>query len=327
MKRIAVALLVGAVASNCVTAWAQTALAQEVWPSKPVTVVVPFAAGGNTDVLARIFAERMSHRLGQQFVIENKAGAGGTTGIVYMSKAPADGYTLAVATTAALASNAVIMKDKLGYNAEKDIAYLYNMATQPNLLVVHPSVPAKTLPEMIAWLKATPRTPYATSGIGSSQHICGEMFAQVAGLEMVPVAYRASNQQMQDLISGQIKVACDNFSTAWEQVKAGNARAIAVGSPKRYSFSPDVPTFAETLNGFEVLSAFGWVGPAGLDKAIVAKLIAELTAVGQDPEINKRLAALGVEPSRLAGDAFAAYMRSERQRLAPIVEKAGIKPP
>jgi tripartite-type tricarboxylate transporter receptor subunit TctC len=244
-----------------------------------------------------------------------------------MTKAPADGYTLAVATTAGLASNAVIMKDKLGYNAERDIAYLYNMATQPNLLVVHPSVPAKTLPEMIAWLKANPRTPYATSGIGSSQHICGEMFAQEAGLEIVPVAYRASNQQMQDLIAGQIKVACDNFSTAWEQVKAGNARAIAVGSPKRYSFSPEVPTFAETLKDFEVLSAFGWVGPAGLDRAIVAKLIAELTAVGQDPEVNERLKTLGVEPSRQAGDAFAAYMRSERQRLGPIVEKAGIKPP
>jgi putative tricarboxylic transport membrane protein len=318
MKRIAVALLVGAVASSCGTAGAQ-----DLWPSRSVTVVVPFAAGGNTDVLARIFAERMSRRLGQQFVIENKAGAGGTTGIVSMTKAPADGYTLAVS----LASNAVIMKDKLGYNAEKDIAYLYNMATQPNLMVVHPSVPAKTLPELIGWLKANPRTPYATSGIGSSQHICGEMFAQEAGLEIVPVAYRASNQQMQDLIAGQIKLACDNFATAWEQAKAGNARAIAVGSAKRYSFSPDVPTFAETLNGFEVLSAFGWIGPAGLDKAVVAKLIAELTAVGQDPEVNERLRALGVESSRLAGDAFAAYMRSERQRLAPIVEKAGIKPP
>ena len=152
------------------------------------------------------------------------------------------------------------------------------------------------------------------------------MLAQQAGLEMSPVAYRASNQQMQDLIAGQIKLACDNFSTAWEQAKAGNARAIAVGSSKRYSFSPDVPTFAETLPGFEVLSAFGWVGQAGLDKAIVAKLVAELTVVGQDPEVNERLKALGVESSRLAGDAFAAYMRSERQRLAPIVEKAGIKP-
>src|SRR5262245_57864106 len=323
MKRIAVALLVGVVASSCATA----AWAQDGWPTRPVTVVVPFAAGGNTDVLARIFAERMSHRLGQQFLIENKAGAGGTTGIVSMTKAPADGYTLAVATTAGLASNAVIMKEKLGYNAEKDIAYLYNMATQPNLLVVHPSVPAKTLPEMIAWLKANPRTPYATSGIGSSQHICGEMLAQQAGLEIVPVAYRASNQQMQDLISGQIKVACDNFSTAWEQVKAGNARAIAVGSAKRYSFSPDVPTFAETLNGFEVVSAFGWIGPAALDKAIVAKLIAELTAVGEEPEVKERLRGLGVEASGLAGEAFSAYMRSERERLGVIVEKAGIEPP
>jgi len=320
MKRIAVALLVGSLA------WS-SASAQDVWPSKPVTVIVPFAAGGNTDVLARIFAERMSHRLGQQFVIENRAGAGGTTGIVAMSKAPADGYTLAVATTAGLASNAVIMKEKLGYNAEKDIAHLYNMATQPNLMVVHPSVPAKTLPELIGWLKANPATPYATSGIGSSQHICGEMLAQAAGLAMTPVAYRASNLQMQDLISGQIKLACDNFSTAWEQAKAGNARAIAVGSPKRYSFAPDVPTFAETLSGFEVISAFGWIGPSGLDKAVVAKLVAELTAVGRDPEVNKRLASLGVEPSGLAGDVFAAYMRSERERLAPIVEKAGIKVP
>src|SRR5882672_9114649 len=322
MKRIAVALLVGAVASSCVTAEAQ-----DLWPSKAVTVVVPFAAGGNTDVLARIFAERMSRRLGQQFVIENKAGAGGTTGIVSMTKAPTDGYTLAVATTAGLASNAVIMKDKLGYNTERDIAYLYNMATQPNLLVAHPSVPAKTVPELAAWLKANPKTPYATSGIGSSQHICGEMLAQQAGVEMSAVAYRASNLQMQDLIAGHIKLACDNFATAWEQVKAGNARAIAVGSPKRYSFSPDVPTFAETFPGFEVLSAFGWIGQANLDKAIVAKIIAELSAVGEEPEVKKRLALLGVEPSRLAGDAFAAYMRSERQRLAPIVDKAGIKPP
>ena len=301
--------------------------AQDTWPTRPVVVMVPFAAGGNTDVLARIFAERLSARLGQQFLIENRAGAGGTTGVVVMTKAVADGYTLAVATTAGLASNAVIMKDKLGYSTERDIAYLYNMATQPNLLVAHPSVPAKTLPELIAWLKANPKTPYATSGVGSSQHICGEMLAQQAGVEMSAVAYRASNLQMQDLIAGHIKLACDNFSTAWEQVKAGNARAIAVGSPKRYSFSPDVPTFAETLPGFEVLSAFGWVGQASLDKAITAKIVAELSAVGQEPEVKKRLAGLGVESSGLSGEDFAAYMRTERQRLVPIVEKAGIQVP
>jgi len=240
-----------AVAFAVVAASGAASFAQDAWPTKSVSVLVPFAAGGNTDVLARIFAERLSARLGQQFVIENRAGAGGTTGVVAMTKAAADGYTLGVATTAGLASNAVIMKDKLGYNTERDIAYLYNMATQPNLLVAHPSVPAKTLPELAAWLKANPKTPYATSGIGSSQHICGEMLAQQAGVEMSAVAYRASNLQMQDLIAGHIKLACDNFATAWEQVKAGNARAIAVGSPKRYSFSPDVPTFAETFPGFE----------------------------------------------------------------------------
>jgi tripartite-type tricarboxylate transporter receptor subunit TctC len=244
-----------------------------------------------------------------------------------MTKAAADGYTLGVATTAGLASNAVIMKDKLGYNTERDIAYLYNMATQPNLLVAHPSVPAKTVLELVAWLKANPKTPYATSGIGSSQHVCGEMLAQQAGVEMSAVAYRASNLQMQDLIAGHIKLACDNFATAWEQVKAGNARAIAVGSPKRYSFSPDVPTFAETFPGFEVLSAFGWIGQANLDKAIVAKIIAELSAVGEEPEVKKRLALLGVESSGLSGADFAAYMRSERERLVPIVEKAGIQVP
>ena len=316
-----------AVAFAVVASSGTISFAQDAWPTKSVSVLVPFAAGGNTDVLARIFAERLSARLGQQFVIENRAGAGGTTGVVAMTKAAADGYTLGVATTAGLASNAVIMKDKLGYNTERDIAYLYNMATQPNLLVAHPSVPAKTLPELAAWLKANPKTPYATSGIGSSQHICGEMLAQQAGVEMSAVAYRASNLQMQDLIAGHIKLACDNFATAWEQVKAGNARAIAVGSPKRYSFSPDVPTFAETFPGFEVLSAFGWIGQANLDKAIVAKIIAELSAVGEEPEVKKRLALLGVESSGLSGADFAAYMRSERERLVPIVEKAGIQVP
>jgi len=316
-----------AVAFAVVAASGAASFAQDAWPTKSVSVLVPFAAGGNTDVLARIFAERLSARLGQQFVIENRAGAGGTTGVVAMTKAAADGYTLGVATTAGLASNAVIMKDKLGYNTERDIAYLYNMATQPNLLVAHPSVPAKTVLELVAWLKANPKTPYATSGIGSSQHVCGEMLAQQAGVEMSAVAYRASNLQMQDLIAGHIKLACDNFATAWEQVKAGNARAIAVGSPKRYSFSPDVPTFAETFPGFEVLSAFGWIGQANLDKAIVAKIIAELSAVGEEPEVKKRLALLGVESSGLSGADFAAYMRSERERLVPIVEKAGIQVP
>ena len=314
----AAAMAVGLVAS--------AAVAQDKWPSRPVTVIVPFAAGGNADVLARIYAERLSVRLGQQFVIENKAGAGGTVGVAATVKSTPDGYTLGIATASGYATNPVIMKDKLSYNPEKDIIYLQLMATQPNLLVLHPSVPAKTLPEFVAWVKANPEQAYATSGIGSSQHLCGEMLIQLAGIKMNAVAYRASNQTMQDLIGGQIKIACDNFSTAWEQVKGGNVRAIAVTSPKRYSFAPDVPTFAEAYPGFEVLASFGWIAPPGTPKSIVDKVIAELDAIGREPDVLKRLAALSVEPSGISGDAFAALARKEREMIAPVVEKAGLKP-
>lgn len=301
--------------------------AQDAYPTRPVTVIVTFGAGGNADTLGRIFAERMSAKLGQQFVIENRAGAGGTTGIVAMSRAAADGYTVSVATASGWGVNPIIMKDKLPYNPEKDIAYLHLMATQPNLLVVHPSVPAKNLTEFIAWLKANPDQAYATSGIGSSQHLCGEMLIQQADVRMSAVAYRASNQTMQDLIAGQVKIACDNFSTAWEQAKAGNVRAIAVTSPKRYPFAPDVPTFAETLPGFEVQAAFGWIAPAGVPKPILDKLIATLREVSQEPDVRKRLEALSVEASDLSGDAFTAYAARERKAIGPVIEKAGIKAP
>ena len=301
--------------------------AQDNWPSRSVTVIVPFAAGGNADVLARIFSERLSTRLGQQFVIENKAGAGGTTGVLATVKSTPDGYTLGIATASSYATNPMIMKEKFPFNPDKDMIYLHLMATQPNLMVVHPSVPAKTLPEFIAWLKANPEQAYATSGIGSSQHLCGELLMQQTGVKMNAVAYRASNQTMQDLVGGQIKIACDNFSTAWEQVKGNNVRAIAVTSLKRYAFAPDVPTFSETLPGFDVLAAFGWIAPAGTPKAIVDKVIAELDAIGKEPEVRKRLELLSVEISGVSGEAFAALARRDREAIGVIVEKAGIKAP
>jgi tripartite-type tricarboxylate transporter receptor subunit TctC len=218
------------------------AAAQDSWPSKPITVIVPFGAGGNTDSLARIYSARLSARLGQQFVIENRIGAGSIIGITSLAKAASDGYTIGIGTSAGLAINPAIMKENLGYNADKDFAYLHLMAIQPNLLVVHPSVPARTLAEFIAWVKANPDQAYATSGNGSSQHLCGEMLIQAAGIKMTGVAYRASNQQMQDLVGGQIKIACDNFSSAWEQVQAGKIRASPSrrpsATPSRRIFRP-----------------------------------------------------------------------------------------
>jgi tripartite-type tricarboxylate transporter receptor subunit TctC len=214
-----------------------------------------------------------------------------------------DGYTIGVGTAAGLAINPAIMKEKLAYSADKDFAYLHLMAIQPNLLVVHPSVPARNLPEFIAWTKANPAQAYATSGIGSSQHLCGEMLMQAAGIKMNAVAYRASNQQMQDLVGGQIRIACDNFSSAWEQVQAGKIRALAITSAKRYSFSPDIQTFAETLKGFEVQAWFGWIAPIGVPKVILDKLTAELNAVGQEPDVHKRLDTLATLTLNLAATA------------------------
>ncbi len=322
MRKLFLTALTVALAAFSATAWAQ-----DKWPSKPVMVIVPFAAGGNTDVMARIFAERLSARLGQQFVIENRAGAGGSTGLAAVAKSAADGYTLGVSTTGGLGINPVLIKDKIPYNAEKDFTYLYGMAAQPNVWAVHPSVPAKNMAELIAWLKVNPDTPYATSGVGSTQHLCGEMLVQAAGLKMAAVAYRASNQTMQDLVAGQIKLTCDNYSSTIEQVKAGNIRAIAVSSAKRYSFAPDIPAVAETLPGFDLMANFGWVAPAGLPAEITKRLIEELMAVGKLPEVRTALQRFGVEQSELSGEAYAKVSQTERTTFGTLIEKAGIKVP
>lgn len=320
---IARAVALAAVASIAATA----AVAQDKWPSKPVTVIVPFAAGGNTDVMARIFAEHLGKRLGQQFVIENKAGAGGVTGLNAAVRSAPDGYTIAVGTSGGLAINPVLTKDKIPYNVEKDFTYLYGMAATPNVWIVNNDVPAKTMPELIAWLKANPDTPYATSGIGTTQHICGEMLALQAGLKMAPVAYRASNQSLQDLIGGQIKIACDNFPAAWEFIKAGKIRAVSITSLQPFPMAPNIETTAKTLPGFEMMPAFGWVGPANMPADITKKLIDELVAVGKLPEVREALTKFGVIMPDQAGQAYSDALRKERAGYQTVIEKAGIKVP
>jgi tripartite-type tricarboxylate transporter receptor subunit TctC len=316
-----------AVAAVILGLLAGAALAQDKWPTRPVTIIVPFAAGGNTDVMARIFSEHLSKRLGQQLVVENRIGAGGVTGLNSMTKAAPDGYTIAVGTSGGLAINPVLTKDKIPYNVEKDFTYLYGMAAQPNIWVVHPSVPVKTMPELIDWLKANPGTPYATSGIGTTQHICGEMLADMAGVNISPVAYRASNQSIQDLIGGQIKLACDNFAVAYEQVKAGNLRVISVTSPGRYPLAKEITPTAETLPGFELMPAFGWVGPANMPADIVKTLTDTLVAIGKIPEVRTALEKFGVVQTELPGPAYAEALRKERAAYAKVIEKAGIKVP
>jgi tripartite-type tricarboxylate transporter receptor subunit TctC len=322
MKRLLASLAI-ALAALCSGA----ATAQDKWPSRPVTVIVPFAAGGNTDVMARIFAEHLGKRMGQQFVIENKAGAGGVTGLNSAVRAAPDGYTIAVATSGGIAINPVLLKEKIPFNVDKDFTYLYGMAALANIWIVTPSVPASNLTELIAWLKANPGTPYATSGIGTTQHLCGEMLASAAGLKMAPVSYRASNQSIQDLIGGQINVACDNFPVAIEQVRAGKLRAIAITSPGRYALAPEIQPTGETIAGLEQMPAFGWVGPASMPDDIVKKLIDELVAVGKDEAVRAALVKFGVVQTELPGPAYEDSLKRERATYANIIEKAGIKSP
>lgn len=307
---------------------AMPASAQTAWPTKPVTLVVPFSAGGNTDVLARIFANRLLARLGQQFVIENRTGAGGTIGTAAVAKAAPDGYTLGIGTASNLSISPHVYKDKLSYDVQKDIVPLVVVATQPHYIVVHPSVPPKTMPELIAHMKANPdKLSYGTSGVGSAQHLCMEQIAQMTGVKIAHVPYRGSNQIMQDMISGQIQLTCDTFSTAHEQVKGGTLRGIAVTSPQRYPVVPEVPAVAETVPGFDVVNYWVFMAPQGLPSEVSGRLVSEIVAIAREPETEKQIKVLGAMPGSMSGAAAADMIKADLAKWGPIIEKAGLKQP
>ena len=298
------------------------------WPTKSVTVIVPFAAGGNTDVAARIFTDRLSQRLGQSFVVENKTGAGGSIGIGAMAKANPDGYTMGIVTAGTLFILPHIYKQKLGYDGRKDIRPVAMVGVQPNLLIVHPSVPAKTVPEFIAHIKANPdKVTYGSSGIGTSQHLCMELIAQHTGAKMVHVPYRASNQIIQDLLGGQIQATCDQFSTAYPQVQGGKAKAIAVSSLERYGFDTSIPTLAEFIPGLEVTWSAVFITPRAVPESIRKRLADELIAIANEPPIIEKLKTLTVTPASLSGEALEKTINADYDKWQPIVERANIPQP
>ncbi|MCA3564258.1 MAG: tripartite tricarboxylate transporter substrate binding protein [Methylocystis sp.] len=309
-------------------ALAGPAIAQGNWPDKPVTVIVPYAAGGNTDVAARIFTERLSARLGKPFLVENRSGAGGTIGITAMARSAPDGYTLATITAGNLYILPHIYRDKLGYDTFKDLKPLAMVATQPNFFVVHPSIPAGSPKEFIDHLKANPnKYSYGSSGIGTSQHLCMELLAQKTGVQVQHVPYRASNQIMQDLVGGQIQMSCDQISTALAQVKGGNAKGVAVSSTSRYAMAPEFPAMAETVPGIDVTWAAIFIAPAGLPKPIADKLIAELAAISKEPEVIEKLQKLTVTPVSVVGAELEAQIKADFETWKPIVESAKIPQP
>jgi tripartite-type tricarboxylate transporter receptor subunit TctC len=305
-----------------------SSLSQTDWPQKTVTVIVPYAAGGNTDIAARIFSERLSARLGKPFIIENKSGAGGTIGIGALSRANPDGYTLATITAGNMFILPHIYKEKLGYDTFKDLKPLAMVAYQPNFFVVHPSIPVSTPKEFIDHLKANPnKYSYGSAGIGTSQHLCMEILAQKMGVQVTHVPYRASNQIMQDLIGGQIHMSCDQISTAIEQVKGGKAKGIAVSSAQKYALAPEYPAMADIVPGLDVTWAAIFIAPAALPKPIADKLMKELSEISKETAVIEKLKGLTVTTVSIVGEELEKKLKADFEIWKPIVESAKIPQP
>lgn len=296
------------------------------YPSRPVRLVVPFAPGGTNDVIGRIVAEKLSDRLGQPFVVDNRAGANSVVGSEIVARATPDGHTLLI-VAAGFAVNPSLRK-KLPYDSLRDFAPVGLVGGGPYLMVVHPSVPAKTVNEFVGWVKSRPgQVNYASVGLGSPPHLAAELLKATAGIDMQHVPYKGGGAVLPDLIAGRVSLFFGSISTLGPQVQGGKVRAIAVTTTRRSSAMPDVPTFIESgLAGYEVNGWYGLLVPGKSPRAIVNRLNAELRHVLNDADTRKRFAQRGMDPLPGTAEQFAALIRSEIPKWAKVVRAAGIKP-
>ena len=296
------------------------------WPSKPVRMIVPYAAGGTTDVLARILSERLGQALGQPFVIEYRPGAGGTIGAEAAAKSPPDGYTIVMGAPGSH-STAASLYARLGFDPVKDFAPIVHVANVPNSVVVHPSVPVKSVPELIAYAKGKPgEVAFGSAGTGATTHLTGELFALEAGVKLTHVPYKGSSQAMVDLLGGQIPMMFENLPGAAPQVRAGKLRLLAVTSLKRSPAFPDTPAVSETLAGFEVVAWFALFAPAGTPAAIVQRLNAESDRILRLADVREKVAQAGSDPVGGTPEAFAKYLADDIAKWRRVIPAAGIKP-
>ena len=320
MKRIA-----GVMLGVALTMLAGSAAAQ-AWPSKPIKWVVPFQPGGTTDILARTIGEKLATALGQPVVVDNRPGAGGGVGAEFTAKSPADGYTIMGGTISTHAINASLYKS-LPYDPVKDFVPITMIARVPNMLVVNPDVPAKSVAELIALMKANPgKYTFASSGNGTSQHLSGELFKTMAGVDMQHIPYKGSPPALQDVVGGQVTMTFDNITTAWPLAKGGKLRALAVTTAKRSPIAPDVPTLAEAgLAGYEIGSWQGVFAPAGTPPEIVRRLNAEMVRIINTPEVRDKLVGLGAEPVANTSEEFSALVKGEVVKWAAVVKQSGAR--
>lgn len=319
-RRLALAVL----ATGALALAPLAAQAQGAFPSKALTIVVPFSAGGTTDILARVVGQYMSKDLGQPVIIDNRAGAGGNIGAQLVARAAPDGYTLLMGTVGTHAINQSLYK-KMPFDPIKDFAPVTRVALVPNLLVANPSQPFKTVKELIAYAKANPgKVSFASSGSGTSIHLSGEMFQQMAGVEMQHVPYKGSAPALTDLLGGQTAIMFDNMPSVISHVRAGKLRPIAVTTPTRSPALPDVPTIAESgVPGYSATSWFGILAPAATPAPVIARLNASILKALADPEVKKKLAEQGAEPHGEKPEQFAEFIRSETAKWGQTVKVSG----
>ena len=297
----------------------------QAYPSKPIRLIVPFPPGGAVDFYARVVQQPLSDALGQQVVIENKAGASGMVGIDAVAKAAPDGYTIGLGNIASLAINAGIY-DKMPYDPAKDLAPITHTVDVNYMLVVHPSVPARTVAEIIAYAKANPgKLAYGSAGSGSLPHLAMESFKATTGTDIVHVPYKGGGPMVTDLLGGNIQLVIADQANLMPHVKSGKLRPIAVASPKRSPNAPELPTIAETLPGFQATAWNGLVGPPGLPPDVVAKLNATFIKVMAIPEVREKLAGGGLDVVGDSPDEFGRFIRAEIAKWSAIAKQVGAK--
>jgi tripartite-type tricarboxylate transporter receptor subunit TctC len=304
----------------------QLAQAQDTFPSRPLRIVVPFAAGGGVDILTRVIAQHLSEAVKQPVTIDNRTGAGGNVGVEAVAKAPADGYTLVMATTGTHTINPGLYRS-LPFDAEKDFAPITTVASVPNLLVVNTSVPASNVKELVALAKSQPgKLSYASFGNGTGNHLSGVLFASMAGVDAVHVPYKSATQAVTDLIAGQTAFAFVNTPLALPHVRAGKLRALAVTGARRSAATPEYATMNEAgVPGFTLESWYGLMAPAGTPAPVVARLHKEVLAVLAKPEVREFFAKQGADIVTASPAEFAAQIRTEKARWAEVIKASGAR--
>ena len=312
-------------AAALVAALPAVAAAADAWPTKPVKIVVPFNAGGATDVVARLLAQKLTQAWGQSVVVENRAGAGGNIGADVVAKSPPDGYTLLMTSGSIVTANP-FMYQLMTFDPAKDLVAITNVASGPQVIAVGNNVPFKTLAELIAYAKKNPgKVNYGSAGVGTQTHLAGENFAAAAKIDITHVPYKGESAALTDLMGGQIQMVPSNLGAAINFVKQGNLRALAVTSKQRSAELPDVPSASETLPGFENIGWFGLMAPAGTPTAVIDKIYQDSAKILKTPEFRAALAKQGMEPVANTPADFTAAIAAETKMWEKVIKERGLK--